>query len=60
MKKLMVVTPEQASKVMDIYNHCDRFYQEHVIQNILRALNIDFYYDIYTQKIVLEVKEDAE
>lgn len=60
MKKLRAVTSDQAKRVMDIYNHCDRFYHEHVIQNVLKALDIDFYYDIYTQKIVLEVEDDAE
>lgn len=60
MKKLRAVTSDQATRVMDIYNHCDRFYHEYVIRNVLKALDIDFYYDIYKQQIVLEVDDDAE
>lgn len=60
MRNFRKVTPDQAKRVMDIYNHCDRFYHEHVIRSVLKALDVDFYYDIYKQQIVLEVDGDAE
>lgn len=59
MKEFVKVTNQQAKRVQELYDGCDKFYHADVIKSVLSALDIDYYFDTIERTVVLETVDNS-
>lgn len=59
MKEFIKVTNQQAKRVQELYDGCDKFYHADVIKSVLAALDIDYYFDTIKRTVVLETIDNS-